>query len=501
VAHGAETGSFSKVINFIREYSIPLIAGVLFAVIAANVNEHSYHAVVDWGPFDAICSSESFVCGQEHGPDHGADQGEEAAGHDEHEASAAHTDDEHGDGGHADDEHTDLEEGSDGHAVAAEDAGHEMSNYVFMLFGHHVTLHFLINDIFMVFFFGVAAKEITQSVLPGGALNPPSKAVNPILGTLGGVIGPIISYLILVTVFMQIGMLDAAGITNPLGSLASAFAPGGELDAAGHIYRGWGVPTATDIALAWLIARVVFGSSHPAVNFLLLLAIADDAIGLMIIAIFYPNPAHPVMPVFLLLLVLGMAVAFGLRKMGVRNWIPYVAVGGLLAWLGLINASLHPALALVPIVPFIPADITEDEAKDPHAHAPLDNFEHSIKGFVDWGLIFFGFANAGVAFGSVSHMTTAIAVALLVGKTVGVAGFAWVGNAAGAKYPEGMAFKHVLVAGIIAGTGLTVALFVAGEAFPGASIHQGPAKMGALLSAFSFVFAIAAARMLGVKKV
>ncbi len=494
MAHGAETGSFSKVINFIREYSIPLIAGVLFAVIAANVNEHSYHAVVEWGPLDGICSSESFFCGQEHGAGHGedADHGDTAG----HDGSGAH-----GADGHAEDEHADEAHEGDGHAVAAQDAGHEMSNYVFMLFGHHVTLHFLINDIFMVFFFGVAAKEITQSVLPGGALNPPSKAVNPILGTLGGVFGPILTYLVLVTVFMQVGMLDAAGVTSPLSSMGQAFAPGGELDAAGQIYRGWGVPTATDIALAWLIARVVFGGTHPAVNFLLLLAIADDAIGLLIIAVFYPNPAHPVMPIYLLLLVLGMAVAFGLRKMGVRNWIPYVAVGGLLAWLGLINASLHPALALVPIAPFIPADITEDEAKDPHAHSPLDNFEHSIKGFVDWGLIFFGFANAGVAFGSVSHMTTAIAVALLVGKTIGVAGFAWFGNAIGAKYPEGMEFKHVLVAGIIAGTGLTVALFVAGEAFPGASIHQGPAKMGALLSAFSFVFAVAVARVLGVKKV
>ena len=61
-----------------------------------------------------------------------------------------------------------------------------------------------------------------------------------------------------------------------------------------HLTRGWGITTATDIALAWLVARLVFGKGHPAITFLLLLAIGDDAIGLMIIAMFYPDPNHPI---------------------------------------------------------------------------------------------------------------------------------------------------------------------------------------------------------------
>jgi len=65
------------------------------------------------------------------------------------------------------------------------------------LFGHHLTTRFFINQVFMVFFFGIAAKEITESVLPGGALNPASKAINPLLGTLGGVLGPAGLYLLL----------------------------------------------------------------------------------------------------------------------------------------------------------------------------------------------------------------------------------------------------------------------------------------------------------------
>ena len=47
------------------------------------------------------------------------------------------------------------------------------------IFGHHLTLHFLVNDVFMVLFFGIAAKEITEACLPGGSLHPMKKAINP----------------------------------------------------------------------------------------------------------------------------------------------------------------------------------------------------------------------------------------------------------------------------------------------------------------------------------
>ncbi len=70
-----------------------------------------------------------------------------------------------------------------------------------VLFGHAFTVHFLINGIFMVFFFGVATKEITESILPSGALNPVKKAINPMLGTIGGVLDPAGMYLLLAFVF------------------------------------------------------------------------------------------------------------------------------------------------------------------------------------------------------------------------------------------------------------------------------------------------------------
>ena len=143
------------------------------------------------------------------------------------------------------------------------------------LFGHALDLHYLVNDVFMVFFFGIAAKEITEACLPGGDLNPPAKAMNPLIATIGGVVGPVAVF------FAGLELLFALGVYER------------GIDDWAALARGWGVPTATDIALAWLAARAVFGRGHPAINFLLLLAVVDDGIGLAIIALFYGDPRAP----------------------------------------------------------------------------------------------------------------------------------------------------------------------------------------------------------------
>lgn len=378
------------------------------------------------------------------------------------------------------------------------------------LLGHKITLHFLINDIFMVLFFGIAAKEITESILPGGALNPPSKAINPLLGTLGGVLGPVICFFIFASIFMS------DGISDVWGAITTAITPGAIIDPASPqiVFRGWGIPTATDIALAWLVARIVFGNQHPAVDFLLLLAVADDAIGLGIIAVFYPDPNHPPAPIWLLLVLAGMVVSYIFRVRNVKKWTAYIFVGGFLSWLGLLEAHLHPALALVPIVPFLPGPerdlglfVEEEEDEDEaeahghghgHHHSPLEEFEHQLKSFVDFGLFFFAFANAGVELSSMGMITWVILAALLIGKTIGITLFALIGSMMGFPLPEGMKLKHLVVAGVVAGLGLTVALFVTGEAYPGENPLQGPAKMGAVFSAGAAFIAIVLGKLLGV---
>jgi NhaA family Na+:H+ antiporter len=365
------------------------------------------------------------------------------------------------------------------------------------LFGYGLDLHFLVNDVFMALFFGIAAKEITEACLPGGNLNPPRKAMNPLLATLGGVAGPAIVFTIGLSLAFQLGV----------------YAPG-EVDRA-VLSRGWGVPTATDIALAWLVARTVFGQGHPAVDFLLLLAIADDAIGLVIIAIFYGDPSHPTEPIYLLLCLAGMGIAWGLRRAGVKRWLPYVALGGPLAWTGLALAHLHAALALVMIVPLMPPpkrDVgffsAEDEvdvanprngAAPPLEHSPLHMFSHDLKLFVDLGLFFFAFVNAGVELTEVGPMTWLILGALVVGKTVGITLLGLVARLVGFPLPAGMGFRELAMAGFIGALGLTVALFVATAAFPQPDV-QGEAKMGALFSAVVGPVAIAIGRAIGLGK-
>ncbi|MDR2162512.1 MAG: Na+/H+ antiporter NhaA [Clostridiales Family XIII bacterium] len=352
------------------------------------------------------------------------------------------------------------------------------------IFGEHIDLYFIINDVFMVFFFATAGIEIVYSLLPGGALFPVKKAVMPLMATAGGVLGPTIVFF----------------------ALNSAFG-------APEFSRGWGICTATDIALSWLLARLVFGKSHPAVNFLLLLAVADDGIGMGIIAIFYPDPAMPAEYEWLLLILAGMGTAILLKKFHVHNWVAYIFAAGALSWTGLYKAHLHPALALIFIVPFIPHSVISDKAAivndvpDIHGddirvtdQSPIAKCENRLSSFVDFGLVFFGLTNAGVALSGISTLTWIVCVSLIVGKTGGILLFSRIATLMSFKPPGGMNFRDVGVVGLIAGAGLTVALFVAGAAFTEPDL-QSSAKMGALFSSAVFIIAPLIGRASRIKKI
>ena len=158
----------------------------------------------------------------------------------------------------------------------------ERESYV--RFAH--SLHFIVNDIGMAFFFALAAKEVVEATAPGGALHSPRRAAMPLVAAVGGMLGPALIFVTLTIV-----------LDRP------------------NLERGWAIPTATDIAFSYLAARIIFGAKHPAIPFLLLLAIADDALGLLIIAAFYPTG-----PVRLMdsrcSLGAGMLVAWGCRNGG-----------------------------------------------------------------------------------------------------------------------------------------------------------------------------------------
>lgn len=337
------------------------------------------------------------------------------------------------------------------------------------------TLDLFVNDIFMVLFFALAVVQIVKGLVPGGDLYPVKTAVNPLMATFGGVLGPAIVFIVL-----------------------NYFLGSPELS------RGWGIPTATDIALAWLVARVVFGTFHPAVSFLLLLAVVDDGIGLAIIAIFYPDPSQPVAPVWLLLTLAGMLVAFLLNKAKVSSFWPYVLIGGTLSWFGLHFTSIHPALALVFIVPFLPhhpsREVAHSLSDKPKGYSTISVFEHTWQKPVDFGLFLFGFANAGVQFSGINIVTWFVFFALLIGKTTGIFLMGSLATKLGFPLPTGMGLKELFLAGLVAAVGLTVALFVAGVAYLDLSL-QGAAKMGALLSVFNAAIAITMGKLLKVKRI
>jgi NhaA family Na+:H+ antiporter len=315
-------------------------------------------------------------------------------------------------------------------------------------------LHFWVNDVGMVFFFALAAKEVFEAALPGGPLASPRRALSPLAAAVGGMAVPALIYL---TLSLTRGPVDLA--------------------------RGWAIPCATDIAFSAMVARLVFPAAHPAIPFLLLLAIADDALGLVILAVFYPS--GPISPLALAgLMATAVLAALWLRRRGTRSFWPYVIGPGALSWSALYLGGFHPALALVPIVPFMPhsaADLGLFDPREVEQPDSLNQFEHWWATPVQFVLLLFGFANAGVPFGQIGPGTYYVLAGLLIGKPLGVLVFSTAARYAGASLPPGLRLGDLLVVGIAASIGFTVALFFATAAFP-----RGPllaeAKMGALLS-------------------
>lgn len=339
--------------------------------------------------------------------------------------------------------------------------------------GRVINPHFLINDVLMALFFAMAGREVWESMLPGGHLSNPRKAATPIVAAVGGMIGPAVIYIVGALMIVRFSELG----------------------------RGWAVPCATDIAFSYLVARFIFGAKHPAVAFLLLLAIADDALGLLILAVFYPQEELRI--IWLLLPLGAVAIGFFLRELRLHRFWWYLVIPGTISWFGFALAGLHPALALLPIIPILPHK---------HVNKQLFNWEdlkatNTLRHFEDWWrnpveivLGFFGFMNAGVQLSAIGAPTFLVLAGLLAGKPVGI----WISAMVASKVlrlglPAGIGTRELLVVGCVAGIGFTVALFVSTVAFPPGQV-QDAAKMGALGSFAAAIVAIVAAKLLRVRR-
>lgn len=348
-----------------------------------------------------------------------------------------------------------------------------------------------INDGLMVIFFFLVGLEIKREILVGELASPRAAAL-PIVAAIGGVLVPALIY--------------------------TAFNFGSDA------VHGWGVPMATDIAFA-LGCLALLGNRIPfsLKIFLTAVAIVDDLIAVLVIAIFYSSGLDFTMLGigFGVLLLLALANFFGIRT-------PLVyATLGVIVWLAFLNSGVHATIAGVLVALTIPArsridtqtflarvrqilqqlEISQREGKTKHSaelqesavleledmaeqvQAPLQKMEHVLHSWVAFLIMpIFAFANAGVAISAHSLSSESlpillgIVLGLTLGKPIGIFGACWLAVRAGiAQLPQGISWRHMLSTGVLAGIGFTMSLFIASLAFTDPA-HLATAKIAILLA-------------------
>jgi len=341
--------------------------------------------------------------------------------------------------------------------------------------GLNYSLHHWINDGLMVIFFFVVGLEIKREMLVG-ELSTAKKAALPIAAALGGMIFPAIIY----TVFN-------------LGSESAS---------------GWGIPMATDIAFVVGILALLGNRVPLALKiFILALAIVDDLGAVLVIAIFYTSNIS----LTSLMIAGGLIVLLiAMNRLGVRNLLVYTFVG-IALWLAFLKSGVHATVAGVLLAFTIPVSSrintkkfkneTENLLKDfdnagEHGEdvltnserlsivdkienncekilTPLQRFEHGLHPWVSFFIMpIFALANAGVAvsdeLGSalIHPVSIGIILGLFLGKQIGIFSFSYLAvKLKLASEPEGVSWKKIYAASVLAGIGFTMSLFIANLAF------------------------------------
>ncbi len=341
--------------------------------------------------------------------------------------------------------------------------------------GLSYSLHHWINDGLMVIFFFVVGLEIKRELLVG-ELSSVKKAALPIAAALGGMIFPALIY----TIFNS-------------GSEGAS---------------GWGIPMATDIAFVVGILALLGKKVPLALKiFILALAIVDDLGAVLVIAIFYTSNIS----LTSLMIAGGLIILLIImNRMGVRNLILYTLVG-IVLWLAFVKSGVHATVAGVLLAFTIPVSSrintmkfkneTESLIKDfdnagEHGEnvltnsermsivdkienncekilTPLQRFEHGLHPYYSFFIMpVFALANAGVTIGTglVSALTNLVSIGivlgLFLGKQIGIFSFSYLAvKLKLASEPEGVSWKKIYAASVLAGIGFTMSLFIANLAF------------------------------------
>jgi NhaA family Na+:H+ antiporter len=340
-----------------------------------------------------------------------------------------------------------------------------------------LTIKEWINDAAMVLFFFVVGLEIKRE-LTQGELRDPRQAALPIIAALGGMIVPAVIFSI--------------------------------LNAGGEGQDGWGIPMATDIAIVMGVVALM-GTRAPSwlKLFLLALAIVDDIGAILVIAVFYSEGVS----FGWLAIAIGAVAVAAIARTSVQ-WIGVYIVLGVICWLGLQQANIHPTLTgvvfgmLAPVTPF--RDTTMVDADDLAARPSVSNarrvagqakntvsivewLEHKLHPYSAFIIVpIFAVANAGIrvpadqigeAFSN--PVTWGVILGLVVGKTIGITTFTLGAVAVRiGKLPAGVTPRYVLGAGALGGIGFTVSLFVTELAF-GEELVGTNARLGVLIASLA----------------
>lgn len=322
-------------------------------------------------------------------------------------------------------------------------------------------LHHWAADGALTLFFFIAGLELKREFLVG-SLRSPADALVPIVAAVGGVAVPALIFT----------------VAN-LGS--------GKL-------AGWAIPAATDIAFALAVLAVV-GSSLPTQlrAFLLTLAVVDDLIVIMIIAVFYTSELS-LTPLLVSATALGVYALLQRRR--VRSSLVYVPLA-LVAWWFMYQSGVHATIAGVALGLLTRVVPDQDESR-----SPAERLEHRLVPLsAGVAVPFFALMSAGVAVEASSELLTdpivvGIVLGLVVGKPFGVMAGAWVTTRlTRARLNEALAWREVLGVAMLAGVGFTVALLVTELSYSGEDAES--AKTAVLLG--SLLASLAAAGVLGLR--
>jgi NhaA family Na+:H+ antiporter len=321
----------------------------------------------------------------------------------------------------------------------------------------------LINDGLMVIFFFVVGLEIRRETKQG-VLSTWRGAALPTAAALGGMLMPAVLY------------LSLAGQPSTR--------------------SGWAIPTATDIAFAIGIVTLLGKRVPSALRVLLLaLAVIDDLGAIVIIALFYSSTINPL---GLLLAAGALATVLGMQRWAIRSPWLYV-IPGIVVWLGIYNAGIHPTIAGVALGLLTPVTSAADGTP-----SPTDRLIDALHPYVAFAIMpLFALVNAGVAIGGApldatsSRVVLAIVVGLVLGKPIGVLLASALTLKLGlATLPSSLQTRHLCLLGVVAGIGFTMALFVAQLSFSDAT-QLAAAKLGILIaSALAAVLSVIVGRLL-----